>query len=286
MAAKTATIEKSRSLHGHARKEDFHHNMKLNKRRTSIFRPLIVILLTIAVSSCASSSGQPDPTPHVISTPVQDEYTQAFTEYIAQLQNDGLVTAKEIRVEGSQPFISLLNPQNSQEVTDEDTQDVTDLVLHTVSLFESRGGLRHDDINIAFHRPAEQKIVLIKRRDMPELLSADRYGEVTVSIDQSYLTSLINLAGPLKNDRQDFADAWAVIQALCLGYSGNLAENDPICNIISANAAAGWVGMDQEKAEEIINSYGTTQLRYLGSNDYRYRFIPFVYEGFVRKNRS
>ena len=268
----------------HERKEDF-HLMKLNQKRTSSFRALIVILLAIAVSSCASSSGEPDPTSHIISTPVQDEYTQAFMEYIAQLQNDGLVTAKEIKVEGSQLFIFLLKPQNSQEITDEDIQNVTDLLLHTVSLFESRGGLRHDDIDITFHRPMEQKIVLIKRQDMPELLSADTYGELTVSIDQSYLTSLINLAGPPKNDRQDFANAWAIIQALCLGYSGNLADNDPVCNIISANAAAGWVGMEQEKAEEIINGYGKTQLEYLGNRDYQYRFISFVYEEFVHEDR-
>ena len=203
-------------------------------------------------------------------------------EYIAQLQKDGLVTAKEIRVEGSQPFIFLLKPQNSQEITDDDIQNVTDLVLHTVSLFESRGGLRHDDIDIAFHRPAEQKIVLIKRQDMPELLSAERYGEVTVSIDQSYLMSLVNLAGPPKSERQDYANTWAVIQALCLGYSGNLADNDPICNVISVNAAAGWVGMEREKAEEIISSYGATRLGYLGNKDYRYRFISFLYEEFVR----
>ena len=263
-------------------KADFHHNMKLNQSRTSIFRVLIVVLLAIAVSACASSSRQLSPTPQIISTPAQDEYTQAFTEYITQLQNDGLVTAKEIKVEGSQPFIFLLKPQNSQEITDEDIQNVTDLVLHTVSLFESHGGLRHNDIDIAFHRPAEQKIVLIKRRAMPELLSADKFGEVTVSVDQTSFISLINLAGPPKNDRQDFANAWAVTQALCLGYSGNLADNDPICNIISANAATGWVGMEQETAEEIINSYGTTELGYLGNKDYRYRFISFVYEAFIR----
>jgi hypothetical protein len=158
---------------------------------------------------------------------------------------------------------------------------VTDLVLHTVSLFESRGGHRHDDIDIAFHCPAEQKIVLIKRRDMPELLSADRYGEVTVFIDQSHLTSLINLAGPPKNDRQDFADAWAVIQAVCLGCSGNFVDSDPVCNITSANAAAVWVGMERKKAEEFINSYGTTQLDYLGNKDFQYHFISFIYEAFI-----
>ena len=206
-------------------------------------------------------------------------------DYIAQLQKDGLTTAKEIKVEGSQPFIFLLKPAKRREITDEDINNVKDLVLYTISLFESRGVLRHDHIDIIFHRPIEQRIILIKRQDMPDLLSADTYGEVTVSIDQRYFTSLINLAGPPRNEHQDFANAWAVIQAFCLGYSGDFIDNDPVCNILSVNAAAGWVGMEHEKAEEFINSYGTTQLAYLGNKDYRYRFIPFVYEEFIRKDR-
>jgi hypothetical protein len=81
--------------------------MKQNQRRSSIFRAFIVILLAITVSSCASSSSRLNPTSYII-TPVQDEYTQELIEYIAELQNDGLVTVKEIKVEGSQPFVFLL----------------------------------------------------------------------------------------------------------------------------------------------------------------------------------
>jgi hypothetical protein len=149
-------------------------------------------------------------------------------------------------------------------------------------VFDSGGGLRHDDIDIPFHRPKEQTILLIKRHNVPELLSADIYGEVTISIDKTYFRSLINLAGPSKNGSQEFADAWSVIQAICLAYAGDYQDSDPVCNIISANAAAGWVGIEQKPATGLINSYGMTDLGYLGSRDYQYRFIDFVYKEFVR----
>jgi hypothetical protein len=117
---------------------------------------------------------------------------------------------------------------------------------------------------------------------MPDLLSADLYNELTVSVDTSYFTSLINLAGPPKSEQQDFGNAWAVIQAICIAYAGDFPDVDPVCNIISANAAAGWVGIEQEQAAETINSYGSTQLGYLGNRDYQYRFIDFVYNEFTR----
>lgn len=217
----------------------------------------------------------------LISTPAQDKYTEAFITYVRQLDQEGLTTVKEVRVEESQPFIFILQPQ-SKEITDEDVENVTGLALRTVSVFDSAGGLKHDDIDIPFLRPTEQKILLIKRRDMPELLSADIYGEVTVSIDKTYFWSLVNLAGPVKNGGQEFTNAWSVVQAICLAYAGNFQDNDPVCNIISANAAAGWVGMEQKPAADLINSYGMTDLGYLGSKDYQYRFIEFVYKEFVR----
>jgi hypothetical protein len=117
---------------------------------------------------------------------------------------------------------------------------------------------------------------------MPELLSADVYGEMTVSIDTSYFASLVNLAGSSKNGQQDYANAWSIIQALCLAYAGDFEDSDSVCNIISANAAAGWVAMREEQAAKIINGYGLTELGYLGNKDYQYRFIDFVYREFVR----
>ncbi len=212
---------------------------------------------------------------------MQEKHAEAFMTYMKQLEQEGLTTAKEIRVKESQPFIFILKPQ-SQEITGEDIENVTELALHTVNVFDSGAGLKHDDIDVAFRRPAEQQILLIKRSNMPELLSADAYGEMTISVDKTYFRSLVNLAGPVKNGGQEFTNAWSVAQAICLAYAGDFQDSDPVCNIIAANAAAGWVGMDGKSAADLINSYGMTDLGYLGSKDYRYRFIDFVYGEFIR----
>jgi len=243
---------------------------------------LVIITLILLITSGALQACSPrqSASTSVGSTSAQDMYTEAFIAYMKQLEQEGLSTTKEIRVEESQPFIFILKPQ-SQEVTGEDVKDVTELALRAVSVFESGGGLKHDDIDIAFHRPTEQQILLIKRRNMPELLSADIYGEVTISIDKTYFRSLVNLAGPTKNGSQEFANAWSVVQAICLAYAGDFQDSDPVCNIISANAAAGWVGVEAKQAAETINGYGMTDLGYLGSKDYQYRFIEFVHEAFV-----
>ncbi len=247
--------------------------------KISLFKALI-ILLTASWVLQACSPAQSVST-SLVSAPAQDKYAEAFIAFVKQLDQEGLTTVKELRIEEGQPFIFILKPL-SNEITDEEVKNVTDLALRTVSVFDSGGGLKHDDIDLAFHRPMEQKILLIKRRNMPELLSADIYGEMTISVDKTYFRSLVNLAGPEKNGNQEFTNAWSVVQAICLAYAGNFQDNDPVCNIISANAAAGWVGMERKQAGDIINSYGMTNLGYLGSKDYRYRFIDFVYEEFIR----
>jgi hypothetical protein len=250
----------------------------LHEWKISFVKILVISLIAVVIlQACSDAQGGSK----FISTPAQENHTEAFLSYMKILEEEGLITVKEISVKESQPFIFILKPQ-SQEITDEDIANVTDLAVRTVSLFDSGGGLKHDDIDIAFQRPAEQKIVLIKRRNMPELLSAEVYGELTISVDKTYFRSLINLAGPVKNGSQEFTNAWSVVQAICLGYTGDFQDSDPVCNIISANAAAGWVGMDGKSAAELINSYGMTDLGYLGSKDYQYRFIEFVYQAFVR----
>src|SRR6266536_5810925 len=110
----------------------------------------IIILLTIsgALQACSPVSGD---STALVSTPTRDQHTEAFITYVRQLEQEGLTTAKEIRVEESQPFIFILKPQ-SQEITDEDVKNVTELALLTVSVFDSGGGLKHDDIDIVFHR--------------------------------------------------------------------------------------------------------------------------------------
>ena len=249
------------------------HNWKI------LFLKTLIIVFIIGVALLAWSAAQGGST-FVISTPAQEKHAEAFMNYMKQLEQEGLATAKEIRVKESQPFIFILKPQ-SQEITDEDIENVTELAIRTVSVFDSGGGLKHDDIDVAFRRPAEQQIILINRRNMPELLSADVYGELTISVDKTYFRSLVNLAGPVKNGSQEFTNAWSVVQAICLAYAGDFQDSDPVCNIVSANAAAGWVGMEQKTAADLINGYGMTDLGYLGSKDYQYRFIEFVYQAFV-----
>jgi hypothetical protein len=257
--------------------------MKITRKIKAIILTIsIVVVLAILIVPLLPSSARQGENLQFVSTPAQDEYTQAFMSYVSQLEGEGLKPAKDIRVEDSQPFVFIIRPKNTLEVTDEEVQNVTELALHTVQVFESRGGLNANDIDIAFHRPTEHKILLIKRVDMPDLLSADLYNELTVSVDMKYFTSLVNLAGPPKSGRQDFGNAWAVIQAICIAYAGDFPDVDPVCNIISANAAAGWIGIEPEQAAEIINSYGSTQLDYLGNKDYQYRFINFVYSEFIQ----
>ena len=240
----------------------------------------ILIVSLVAVVILQACSDAPDSS-KFISTPAQEKHAEAFVSYLKVLEEEGLTTAKEISVKESQPFLFILKPQG-QEITDQDMVNVTDLAVRTVSLFDSGAGIKHDDIDIAFHRPTQQKIVLVKRSKMPKLLSADTYGEMTIVVDKTYFRSFVNLAGPVKNGNQEFTNAWSVVQAICLAYAGDFQDSDPVCNIISANAAAGWVGMDGKAAADLINGYGMTDLGYLGNRDYQYRFIDFVYDAFVR----
>ncbi len=251
--------------------------MKLKYKKTSLFLAIGIVFTAIIIALY-----QPSPNKVIIvSTPEQDKYSRAFINYVEQIEKEGTILEKEIKVEESKSFIFIFRPLNTQELTENEVQNTTDIALRAVSIFESRGGIRHDDIEMAFYRPVNQNILLIKRHDMPELLSENTYGEMTLSIDNNSFLSIVNLAGPKKNGHQDYANSWSVIQAICLAYARDFQDSDPACNIISANAAAGWVGMDKKQTEELINSYGMTQLSYLGNKDYQYRFIDFVYEDFV-----
>jgi hypothetical protein len=201
---------------------------------------------------------------------------------LGKREKEGLETKSTIQVESDDSFLFLMRPAyaNVKEVSDDEMQDIMELALTTVNVFESRKGFRHEDIDVPFTRPVSHRIVVVKDNNMPELLA--NLGEVTVSIDNKYYTSIINLAGPNKNGSQEYANAWAVVQALCLAYAGDFPDADGVCNILAANSAAGWIGMDAGEAEKLINGYGTTDLGYLGSKDYNYRYIPFVFDEFAR----
>src|SRR5687767_12814608 len=106
--------------------------------KTPLFKALIIFLTAGWVLQGCSPTQIVSTS--LISTPAQDKYTEAFIQYVGQLEKEGLTSVKEIRVEESQPFIFILKPE-SQEITDEDVENVTELALRTVSVFDSGGGL-------------------------------------------------------------------------------------------------------------------------------------------------
>src|SRR5688572_20783710 len=195
--------------------------------------PFVIVSLLIGLFLQACAPARADSTAFV-STPGEDKYAEAFITYAKQLEEEGLTAVKEIGVENSKPFIFILK---SQEITDEDVKNATEIATRTVSVFESAGGLRHNDIDLAFRRPKQQQIFLIERPHTPELLSQ---GEVTISIEKTYFRSFVNLAGPMKNGSQEFANSWYIVQSICLAYTGNHEDSDAICNVASANASAAW----------------------------------------------
>lgn len=212
-------------------------------------------------------------------------YAEAALDYAAQLKENGLVAVKQIDLnDGSEAFITLLVP-GTGEVTPQDIEQVTELTQFTVEVFENHKGLRSDDISIAFQRPTDQKIIFVSRPDgLPAPLGF--MGEMTVtSPDQPGVAlSIVNLAGTPKTPGRAYTTAWSTIQALCLGYgSWQNQAADSTCNIISANAAAGWTGVDRDVAKNWLNVGGSTDLEYLGRADYQYRFIDFVFDQFSRR---
>jgi hypothetical protein len=179
-----------------------------------------VIALALVMSACERGTAAGSvPTSMFIITPAQDPYIQAFADYLDRLEEKGLESKISIEVEKDAPFLFLIRPLSGQEVSDGEMTEIMEQALITVNVFESRKGLRHEDIDIPFSRPASQRIVVVKDNNMPDLL--DSLGEFTISVDNKYFTSIVNLAGPAKSGSQEFANTWAVIQAICLAYAGD-----------------------------------------------------------------
>ena len=238
---------------------------------------LISMVLALAIlASCASP--QSEATAGVITTPVQREDIQKMSGYVDQLVAEGLSVYVQISAEDGNPYIFIMRPTTG-EITDEEITDVGELVSYTATYFRAHKELHEDEINISFQRPHEHRIALIERENALETGGQAR-GEMSLTVDQVNAVSIINLAGPKKNGRQDYANAWSTIQAVCLAFAMNVEDLDPICNIISANAAAAWTGIDPSEAEQMIKAYGSTHLEYLGNKDYQYRFIPSIYDAF------
>jgi hypothetical protein len=130
--------------------------------------------------------------PRIPSLFTQGRLTLAFLSYVKELERNRLIAAKEIRVEGNQQLITLLIP-DTNEITPQDKENVIEIALHTMIVFESIDNLQNADIDIEFHRPTRQKIILVNRPEMPEALTFSGlvYGELTSSSYDGYFTSLV-----------------------------------------------------------------------------------------------
>jgi hypothetical protein len=253
-------------------REDFRVKEKI--RIYLIFGNLIAAGLLVIVLLWKPIVGSPAPPP-ISMTSQEAAFQQALTDYVALLDQEKLFFVDSFRVGNSESFIFLTNPLNTHEITTKDITQAEQLISHTAGILENRIGIEDGDITISFVRPKELHIILLRRSDMPPLLSADTYGEFTLSWGQEAI-SLVNFSGPLKAGRRDLADAWYLIQAVCLGYTSSDPYADQKCNVFSANAAAGWVGMDPFQAAEIIHGF-----RKINLDDQSDEYIPYVFMDFV-----
>jgi hypothetical protein len=235
----------------------------------------MVLALAILASCNSPKSGIPTST---IATAAQLNDIQKMSGYVDHLIAEGLSVYVQISAEDGKPYMFIMRPA-TDEITDEEIGDIGKLALHAAAFFRAHKEFHEDEINISFQRPREHRIALIKRENALESGGQTR-GEISLTVDQGNIVSIVNLAGPKKNGRQDYANAWSTIQAVCLAFAINIEDSDPICNIISANAAAGWTGINRSEAEQMITAYGSTRLEYLGNQDYQYRFIPSIYDSF------
>lgn len=210
-------------------------------------------------------------------------YVQAAQDFLQQLDHEGLVLARQVApTTGGDAFLFIMTPENTGEISNAEVEMLTELIVYSASTFGNSGGLHADDISITFQAPISHIFILVSRPDgFPDPIGG--ISEFTLTDSEAGIGwSVINLQGPEKQLGREFTIDWATIQAVCLAYSAYQYENaDPICNVISANAAAGWASIDRSAAESFLAG-GSTGLEYLGSQDFEFRFIDFVYEEFSR----
>lgn len=231
-------------------------------------RNICIVLLVWLLAAC--SSANPD-------------YGRTLADYAQGLFDAGVEPFGQVSLDG-QPIIVLLTPMTG-EIPQQQRQEILDLVSFTAQAFDASGGLRHEDILITFRPPIFQQIIVIDRPEgMPEPIGM--LSEASVGSQPGQIVSVVNLSGTEKTLGWDFTIDWAVMQAVCLGYATqDNPDADALCNVVTANAAAGWAGVDRDTAQDFLDG-GSTGLEYLDQRDYKFRFIDFVYDTFQRHGQD
>jgi type II secretory pathway pseudopilin PulG len=212
------------------------------------------------------------------------EYTLTFKNYIAELQQEGVNEVGRISPYGGDQYVIAILVPTTNEVQQDDVDRLTKLINQAVEFFDVHKMLQDDGITITFQWPLYQKIIFVNRPGgFPDPLGHRTEYTLVFSYPSGTAVSVVNLAGTPKIPGPEFTSDWATVQAVCIGFTQQTRDDDPICNIISANAASAWFGIERTEAEKMINGYGFTNLAYLDQKAYKFRFIDTVYEAFVQK---
>lgn len=170
------------------------------------------------------------------------------------------------------------------------------LAITMLNLMEGSDNLSYTDeagtsATLYMSRPDIHRILIIDRSSgvPPTLIQR---GEITLNFPndngQHEVVSIINYAGPnMGFAGPEYSRTWSLIQAICLGYTFENDYSDPMCNIFSASAAAGWLHLPEEEVRPWVDGLGPTQLD-IGvdaGQDLIYGFIPEVYQRFAELNQ-
>lgn len=228
----------------------------------------------------------PFPTPIAAKRPESpEEFYQAAVEVVffaQRLLKEGMLQAPTFSLPGEAPVHIILIPK-----TNEVDKNLIDLeyMATLATFFENQRELKYEGHILQCRRPERQQILFINRaREIPPVLH--QLGELTVRLhsEGNSLITVIDLQGPKKELGDEYTLAWCEAQAICLGYTFNSPNSDPVCNVLSANIAAGWLNLDSEG--KWINGLGATSLSGKTSGargEASYKFIPELWQYFRDK---
>lgn len=211
-----------------------------------------------------------------------EELYQAAVEVVffaQRLLKEGMLQAPTFSLPSEAPVHIILIPK-----TNEVDKNLIDLeyMATLATFFENQRELKYEGHLLQSRRPERQQILLTNRaQGVPP--SLHQLGEVTVRLNPegNSLITVIDLQGPKKELGDEYTLAWSEAQAICLGYTFNSPNSDPVCNVLSANIAAGWLNLDSKG--KWINSLGSTSLSGKTSGtvgEAPYKFIPELWQYF------
>lgn len=214
-------------------------------------------------------------------------------EFVQRLIDEKKLVSQELALPSVPDDVTynLVIPSDLEEVTQEESEKWRYLIRVSAEIFEQTEGITHNDLNTEFRHPGRHDFILLNRTaGLPNIVLESGQGTALYT-DLSgqlppRLISVINLDGPMKTLGREYTNAWGTIQAVCVGFTHHNPDSDSICNVLAANAAAGWLSLDPAEAEAYINGLGVSHSIESGGKGYKHRWISYVYDMFQKWNMS